>query len=112
MIEVDYLQAVLRLGAYQANNLARRVARQADDGEPLGALDIVNELLLIVEGLGRAGGVTFPADHWKEFDPAEANLVAEADDGSWPLEDVKTLVDLTGGVTFPADLLKDLDPEK
>ena len=101
MIEVDYLQAVLRLGAIQANSLALRVARQADDGKPLGVLGIVNELTLLAEALSLAGCTAFPAD-----------LLAQAEDGSWPFEDVKTLVDLTGGVTFPADLLKDLDPEK
>ena len=101
MTEVDYLRSALRLGAYQAKNLARRVARQADTGEPLVTMNIVNELLFIVEGLSPAEGVTFTVA-----------LVAEADDGSWPLEDVKTLVDLTGGVTFPADLLKDFEPEQ
>jgi DNA polymerase III sliding clamp (beta) subunit (PCNA family) len=63
---VDDLEAICRIGAGAVNNLALRIGSQERDGEPLGELDIMNELYRIARALSLAGGVSPPDEAYGE----------------------------------------------
>jgi hypothetical protein len=55
--EVERIRALFRIAAGHVSALSGRIGRQVEAGEPLGELDVMNELFAISAALANAGGM-------------------------------------------------------
>jgi hypothetical protein len=56
-MEAQFARTMLRAGARELARLSIRIGRAVQDGEPLGELDIMNDINRIGLAMARAGGI-------------------------------------------------------